>query len=490
MTDWMKALAEQYRSVRRRYPDDDLLLVFDIDDTILDMRHMALHVLLEYDRVHGTRFFYGLGVEDLERHGNDLDRLLAGFDVPPAAGRLILAWCRRRGWSHTAVLAAHRPFRGVLDIIRWFQLQPGCRVGLNTGRVERLRRDTLDCLNALGREYRVEFDSDLLYMRSGGEVSIVEAKVQGIRWFGERGHRVFAVVDNEPANIAAMAAADPDGETLYLHADTLFESRRRKLPRTVSGTEYDITQLVPERGGLPGHVQLVWHGVNDLANLHRFLESPVSWGECDVRRDPFDRLVLRHDSFQDSTWNRDEDLLTLDESLRQYRYADKGIKLDLKEGGETVTRVLDMLRSHGVAPERVWFNGSLSSLGAEDFTRLAAESPGAVIQCPVGFMAPLVKSVPRQARELLETFRGWGVNRFSIDWRIECRARLFEQLDTWGYEVNFYNVPDLAGFLRAALLLPRSLTADFNFPEWNYYGRGSGKGGVHHEYQMSTTADS
>jgi hypothetical protein len=96
-----------------------------------------------------------------------------------------------------------------------------------------------------------------------------------------------------------------------------------------------------------------------------------------------------------------------------------------------------------------------------------------------------VKAVPEKAREILETMRGWGVNRFSIDWRIECRARMFEQLDAWGCEVNFYNVPDLAGFLRAALLLPKSLTADFNFPEWNFFGRGSGKGGVHHEYRRS-----
>jgi hypothetical protein len=28
-------------------------------------------------------------------------------------------------------------------------------------------------------------------------------------------------------------------------------------------------------------------------------------------------------------------------------------------------------------------------------------------------------------------------------------------------------VPDLEGFLQAALLVPRSLTADFNFPGWH-----------------------
>jgi hypothetical protein len=38
-------------------------------------------------------------------------------------------------------------------------------------------------------------------------------------------------------------------------------------------------------------------------------------------------------------------------------------------------------------------------------------------------------------------------------------------------------VSDLEEFLEASLLLPTSVTADFNFPEWGYYGRGSGEGG-------------
>lgn len=36
-------------------------------------------------------------------------------------------------------------------------------------------------------------------------------------------------------------------------------------------------------------------------------------------------------------------------------------------------------------------------------------------------------------------------------------------LEGWGFEVNIYDVPDLEPFLKAALLLPTSLTADFNF---------------------------
>jgi hypothetical protein len=64
---------------------------------------------------------------------------------------------------------------------------------------------------------------------------------------------------------------------------------------------------------------------------------------------------------------------------------------------------------------------------------------------------------------------------------------LLDRLDEWGHATNIYAVPDLEQFLRAALLLPRSLTADFNFPEWHYFGRGSGQYGVYHRYHLDAS---
>jgi hypothetical protein len=34
------------------------------------------------------------------------------------------------------------------------------------------------------------------------------------------------------------------------------------------------------------------------------------------------------------------------------------------------------------------------------------------------------------------------------------------------------------------MLLPRSVTSDFNFPEWHYFGRGAGRGGRYHRYHL------
>jgi hypothetical protein len=57
-------------------------------------------------------------------------------------------------------------------------------------------------------------------------------------------------------------------------------------------------------------------------------------------------------------------------------------------------------------------------------------------------------------------------------------------MDLWGYEVNIYKVPDLESFLKAVYLMPRSVTSDFNFPQWHYYGRGPRKKDGQYDYKI------
>ena len=471
MNDWMHALAKQYGELRRGFPGERLLVVFDIDGTILDMRYMVRHVLLSYDREHGTGHFHGLEVEDIRVHENDVDDYLDTLPLPEETRRRIFAWYLDHRWSADAVLASHRPYRGVLDVIRWFQIQENTFVALNTGRPEEIRAQTLHALNELGREYRVRFDSELLHMnRHRDEALIARSKVEGLARFRDEGFRIVAAVDNEPCNIEAMVNSEAGRDVLFLHAETLFRSQPSATPRTVGGRDYDITRLVGERD-LPGHVQMVWHGLNHAQNLRQFLGSAVRWGEADVRRDPLDRMVLRHDSFERTPWRRDEDLMTLDTLLDLMNGQAKSFKLDLKEGGDLVDRVLDLIRERSIADERLWFNGDIETLREDGFCKLLDAHPRAVIQCPVDFLAPMILAMPRMARDILTMLEGWGITRLSVSWRTEAKRQVFEQLDRWGYEVNIYDVPDLEAFLQAALMLPRSLTADFNFPAWRYFGR-------------------
>jgi hypothetical protein len=82
------------------------------------------------------------------------------------------------------------------------------------------------------------------------------------------------------------------------------------------------------------------------------------------------------------------------------------------------------------------------------------------------------------------------VNRLSLDWRTPAIRELMNRLEERGWKVNVYGVPDLEAFLEASLLLPRSVTADFNFPDWHYFGRGAGQHRGYHRYRLADSAHS
>jgi hypothetical protein len=77
------------------------------------------------------------------------------------------------------------------------------------------------------------------------------------------------------------------------------------------------------------------------------------------------------------------------------------------------------------------------------------------------------------------------VSRLSVRWANGVRHTI-DELEQRGWETNIYALPDLQSFLEAAVLSPTSVTADFNFPTWQYFGRGSGQNGVIHQYEPRT----
>lgn len=452
--DWMRRLAQHHAHHRAAAPDERLLLVFDIDGTILDMRHMVGSLLTEYDRAHGTHLFDDLRPEDVDVHENQVHRLLAARHLAPSVREDVHRWYLQHRWTPRAVLEAHRPFRGVMEVIRWFQLQPSTYVGLNTGRPEALRAETLRSLNALGREYRVSFDDHLLHMNPGGwEEGVPAAKVAALEAFRADGYRVLAAVDNEPAMIRAMAEADTTGDVLFLHARTLYESQRVATPRTVDGEHYDLRSLIG-RDDLPRHVQIVWHGVDDPAHLRQFLASPVRWGAV-----AHGRLGLGH---------RVQGL-HLDQCLAAFRGAGKSAKLDVRDAAD-LDRLLVHVADSGLDDEDLWFEGRIDTLGEPGLRSIAIAHPGAVVQCPVDFLGPLAVAAPGEAKRLVDLLAGWGVNRFSVRWGGPHVHPLLDRLDEWGCEANIDAVADLEQFLRAVLLLPRSITADVRFPAWHWFG--------------------
>ena len=131
-----------------------------------------------------------------------------------------------------AVAASHRPYQGVSGVIRWFQLQAHTHVALNTGRAGSMRdaharlaqraRRAASCRGSI---------ADLLFMNRGCEEGkVASAKIEALGQLRDAGFRVVAVVDNEPEMLQAMFEADVTGEIMFLHADTIFASRRQPTP--------------------------------------------------------------------------------------------------------------------------------------------------------------------------------------------------------------------------------------------------------------------
>ncbi len=464
----MRDLAFHYESMRNAYPEDRLLIVFDIDGTILDTRYMIVSILHAYDREHGTRHFRFLGADDIHIHENEIEDLLNDLGIPEPDKTNIIEWYILNFWSPDAILQSHRPFDGVLDVIRWFQLQPGTSIGLNTGRSEHMRYETLRVLNTLGAEYRVEFTSDLLHMNMGNDIT--GSKVQGLQAFKDMGYRLVAMIDNEPANLKAINDTDLAHDILLLHADTIFKSASAHIPLgAVAGSRYDITELISKKW-LPKHTEFVWHGVDDESILRQFLVSNVNWAEMHVRLYPHDdSIIIRRKSFSEVLRIPGETPIKLEYFLSILKDAGKGVKLDIKEDG-LLERVCVLLKELGFADEQIWINRNMNELNLGGFKKIIDAFPGSIKQCPVDSLAYLIMSSPTEARRYLSMYSRCGINRFSVNWNTnECR-RLITQIQNWGYDVNIYNVPDLEAFLQAALLLPRSITSYFNFPKWFYKG--------------------
>ena len=485
MTNWMAALAAHHARMRRQYPTDELLILFDIDGTILDLRHMIFFLLMRYDREHGTDHFRDLSLTDIDVHEYVIDQFLQRLDLDEAARHEIEEWYRARYWSPEIIATAHYAFDQVFDVIRWLQIQPQTSVGLNTGRLAYMRSDTLAALNRMGEAHGVHFLNELFHMRPDDWADgVATSKVQGVAQVQALGYRVIAFIDNEPGNLAAVAQCQGADDILLLHPDTIYLSPLDLLPPTaMSGEAYNLADLITE-DALPPQVELVWHGVNDPINLRQFLASPIRWAELDVNLDPDGAsLILRHDTFAERPLVDGERWLTLDAALAACNQWQKAVKLDFKVGGAWIEQSLALVDRYGLPAEQLWFNGDLSILDELLVRELAARYPGAVIQAPIGFLRHQLDQ-PTELRAAVAELARWGMNRFSLNWQHRETRPMSHLLMAWGYEVNLYGIPDLPAFLEAILLLPNAITCDFNFPAWGYYGRGSGHTGHYIEYTL------
>jgi len=476
--NWMRALSDHYRAVRARDPEGKLALVFDIDGTILDTRFLVAHVLRAYDREHGTRWFREFKATDVDAHEAHIDALLRDQGLSVAERQKIASWYDAHRLNYAAVREAHRPFRGVLEVIRWFQLQPNTVVALVTGRSESRREETLDLLNALGEQHRVHFSRELLFMRGHDAASVVEMKVTGLRQVQAAGHCVVAVVDNELQNLWAIASADPEQQILLLHADTLFETPRalpeRNSPHAperasvVRGNDYDLTELIRE-ADLADRVQFCWADIESRATLAYFLASDVHWGALCVRREPEHGTLAvgRSERLLDE---QRTDALSLDEALTMFRRRGRAAKMILTERG-MLGEVLGLVRKHGFGDRDLWFSAAIDIMGESEVAAVAKVHPAARRGVQGNFLAPLCLGLPDEAERLVRRIREWGVNHVTVSWTSHGPHEAIARLASFGLEVDVDDVEDLEALLQVVLLMPKAVTSNFNFPKWSYFGQ-------------------
>ncbi len=79
----MRDLASHYNRARDSYPNDRLIILFDVDGAIVDLRYMILSLLREYDRKRGSSFFRSLSLTDIDVTENRIEDLLARMSHLP-----------------------------------------------------------------------------------------------------------------------------------------------------------------------------------------------------------------------------------------------------------------------------------------------------------------------------------------------------------------------------------------------------------------------
>jgi len=460
MKDWMKTLSDHYETMRTRYPNDRLLILFDIDGTILDMRYKLFYLLKIYDLEHDTGYFSNLNISDLSFGEESLGQGLKGMKIPESAIREIQPWYQHNCWSVWSLIEANRPFPGVMEVIRWFQLQEKTFVGLNSSRAEVLREETLQSLNRLGQEFRVHFDDDLLKMRPSETSDIAEEKVFGISSFRKKGYRVIAMIDNEPSNLDSIANNDESDEILLLHASMMFRGNGTEQQISpLQGNVYDITRLIPRRS-LPQHIEFVWNNINNENSLLNFLSSNVYWSDITAVASAFVNSGVSKNEHESSKIRLLSYLSTLLDHNKGIRIA---LPADAKRGG----KLIKSLKNYEIDSSRLWLTGRVDTLGESFFRLLRDTFPEARLECPIDFLIPVVMSATDKAEHILDIYMNWGIQRFSLSWKSEYIKRVYPSLEKRGFDIIINGVSSLQEFLQAVLLLPTAIVSDFNYPMWS-----------------------
>jgi len=361
----------------------------------------------------------------------------------------------------------------VFLVLRWFQIRKSVELGLISLTSNASHSSLLQNIRKYAENSGFVTDEALHLVTSEDLSENKSSPEDVVTHFRQQGMQVIAYLSGEKFTPGS-------DDILNLNLNEIFAPTDVNPGQVVPDSS--LTHLITE-SELPTEVALCWHGINNHDNLRQFLESDVLWGEVDVRNNPnTDKLITRHDSFKRSPKFPGEKVLELSEALDRFREHSRTVKIDFKQGGEVVERVIEMLRERGFTDSELWFHADAWVIGVSGFRKITRAFPNAIMQTTIDRLAFWIAAVPLIGKWMIRTLSNWGMNRFLLTWESRYKVKVLQRMERWGYPVNFYQIPDLEEFLKAVLLMPASITTDFNFPQWDYYGRGSGQDLEWHEY--------
>lgn len=436
---WLRALAEHVARQREQFPDAALLVLVDVDGTLLDLRHGVQGLLADLDRRQpGT----GLADLPLDRVPNDERSLRALFEAHEVdrgeRERLLVAF-ERLCWSPEAVSPTSQPFLGVLEMLRWLRMQPGVFVALNSSRPESRREETVQALRTLSSRFNLRFSEDLLFLREGQRDAArpYQSKVDGVEHYRRLDYRVVAVLDDDPEALAAIGREGSAPELLLVQAGDLAAA----LPAPVDEGR--------SASGEPAAI--CWRGPMAGPHFERFLGTcaPSAW--VSVRRGSAGEVEVLSDEGQP----------VFEDLLGSFAQCGKGLWLEFKEGGSVLSRVVHTLARSGFPTDQMVFVASPEKLGENGFQRLAEACPDAVRAAHGHFLSTLAEVAPDLAHESLARLRSWGVQRIVVAYDDPHREALVRLVREAGLELALDAAAGLMPYLASTGCLPEAVISDF-----------------------------
>lgn len=462
-SNWIKKLSDHYKNVRTQYPERKLLILFDIDGTVLNMRYMLQSLLRAYDKEHGTDYFHYLTLKKLKQCNYQIDLLIEDLPVAFDLKADILVWCLRHFHNHRLLLKSHKPYRGIFEIIRWFQLQPNTYTGFNTSKPQSVRYEILNLLNQMAKEYRLDFKDEFLFMGNDNDKSAGENKVDGVHYFKNAGFDVFAVVDHQISALKVMERAFTADPIIFINTKEILKKRHKyQQLLSIKNSRSRIYSDKKSQEDVLTHTEFVWKGIDNDIAFERFREASIFWVEVGVYQDSttYDLIVRQHNR-ENVMPGYKRKLIFFSEVLQHIRQDFKGVKIDILGGGDIFNRIAEVIKGANLDDSQVWFHRSIEVLNKRDCQILRAQYPQARIQTNVDLLGPVINANEKKAERIIATLNTWGVDCFSVSVKNPDMSLILRFLCDLRRDVHVYDVYGLHSFLNACMSHPNSISSDF-----------------------------